>query len=148
MELWRHYEDVAMHFNELLIRLRTQALGALAAIVAAGGSYFGYFTGTHKTRPWPEITVISLLLLIAWCTIWFIDLNYYSRLLRGAVNALIQIEKDSAGEIYLSTRIEEMFGVPEDTKRTLNFPIKVFYVPVAAFLFCALVASTWVWWKS
>lgn len=31
-ELWKSYEDVAMHFNDLLIRLRTQALAALATI--------------------------------------------------------------------------------------------------------------------
>jgi hypothetical protein len=37
MELWGKYEDIAMHFNELLIRLRTQALGAVATIVTAAG---------------------------------------------------------------------------------------------------------------
>ena len=31
-ELWKSYEDVAMHFNDLLIRLRIQALAALATI--------------------------------------------------------------------------------------------------------------------
>src|SRR5262245_11188735 len=33
-ELWSRYEDIAMHFNQLLITLRTQALGGVAAAVA------------------------------------------------------------------------------------------------------------------
>jgi hypothetical protein len=31
-EVWKKYEEVAMHFNDLLIRLRTQALGGVTAI--------------------------------------------------------------------------------------------------------------------
>src|SRR5664280_1831888 len=31
-DVWEKYEDIAMHFNDLLIRLRTQALAAVAAI--------------------------------------------------------------------------------------------------------------------
>ena len=30
-ELWKQYETVAMHFNDLIIRLRSQSLGAVAA---------------------------------------------------------------------------------------------------------------------
>jgi hypothetical protein len=37
LALWKEYEGVAMHFNELLIRLRTQALGGVAAISAITG---------------------------------------------------------------------------------------------------------------
>ena len=31
-DLWTKYEDIAMHFNDLLIKLRTQALAAVAAL--------------------------------------------------------------------------------------------------------------------
>jgi hypothetical protein len=31
---WLEYEKITMHFNDLLIRLRIQALGGLAAICA------------------------------------------------------------------------------------------------------------------
>jgi hypothetical protein len=40
-EVWTKYEDIAMHFNDLLIRLRTQALGAIAALG----------TNTHEAEP-------------------------------------------------------------------------------------------------
>jgi hypothetical protein len=31
-ELWAKYEEIVMHFNDLLIRLRIQALGGVAAL--------------------------------------------------------------------------------------------------------------------
>ena len=46
-KLWSKYEDIAMHFNELLIKLRVQALGGLTisvtlvtAIFKDGNSYY------------------------------------------------------------------------------------------------------------
>lgn len=35
--VWKEYEGIAMHFNELIIRLRTHALGGVAAISAIIG---------------------------------------------------------------------------------------------------------------
>jgi hypothetical protein len=31
-ELWEKYEEITMHFNDLIIRLRTQALAGVAAV--------------------------------------------------------------------------------------------------------------------
>ena len=31
-EVWVKYEEITMHFNDLLIKLRTQALAAVAAL--------------------------------------------------------------------------------------------------------------------
>ncbi len=31
LQLWKEYEGVAMHFNDLIIKLRGQSLGAVAA---------------------------------------------------------------------------------------------------------------------
>ena len=44
--LWVEYEKIAMHFNDLLIKLRTQSLGGLAAIgfvTLAGKGLLGEF---------------------------------------------------------------------------------------------------------
>jgi hypothetical protein len=38
-ELWEKYEQIAMHFNDLLIKLRTQALAGVAAISAIVGVF-------------------------------------------------------------------------------------------------------------
>lgn len=66
-----------------------------------------------------------------------IDVCYYSRLLLGAVNALIKIEQRSGGELDLSTQVQKLFGVPRQDSTRLNWQIYIFYVPVAAFLFGA-----------
>jgi hypothetical protein len=63
IKLWDKYEQIAMHFNELLIRLRTQALGAVATIVTAAG----FLVSRESVEPWWAVSVVSVLLLIAWC---------------------------------------------------------------------------------
>jgi len=70
-----------------------------------------------------------------------IDVCYYSRLLLGAVNALVKIEKQSDGLVELSTRVQKLFGTPKEDASRLNWQIYVFYVPVALFLLCATGVS-------
>jgi hypothetical protein len=36
-ELWKYYENVAMHFNDLIIKLRIQSIGGLAALATIMG---------------------------------------------------------------------------------------------------------------
>ncbi len=136
--LWKKYEEVAMHFNELLIRLRTQALGGVATIVTVAG----FLAGRKETEePWTVVSAVSLLLLLAWCTLWMIDVCYYSRLLRGAVNGLLKIERESEGLIYFSTEIEARFGPPDEHSTRASWQARVFYVPIAAFLLCVTIFS-------
>jgi hypothetical protein len=137
-ELWDKYEKIAMHFNELLIRLRTQALGAVATIVTAAGFLM---SRESSTEPWWAVSAVSVLVLIAWCTLWMIDVCYYSRLLRGAVNALLKIERESEGMLELSTAVEKLFGVPDENAVKLNWPVRLFYVPIFMFLFVASAVS-------
>jgi hypothetical protein len=136
VEVWRHYEDVAMHFNELLLRLRTQALGAVSVIITGAGLFVGHQVTAQGDEggslvSWPVAAAVSVLLVVAWVTLWIIDVCYYSRLLRGAVNALLEIEKESEGQLQLSTRIEGMFGTPSANRTNLNWPVKFFYIPIS-----------------
>jgi hypothetical protein len=54
IELWDKYEKIAMHFNELLIKLRTQALGAVATIVTAAGFLVSRQSASIADEPWWE----------------------------------------------------------------------------------------------
>jgi hypothetical protein len=38
-DVWKKYEQIAMHFNDLLIRIRTQALAGVAALSAFTGLF-------------------------------------------------------------------------------------------------------------
>jgi hypothetical protein len=139
IDLWDKYENVAMHFNELLIRLRTQALGAVATIVTAAGFLLSRNT---QTEPWWAVSAVALLLFIGWCTLWMIDVCYYSRLLRGAVNALIRLERESEGLLWLSSDIEKLFGSgPNENAVRLNWQLYVFYIPIGVFLLGATAVS-------
>ena len=126
-----------MHFNDLLIHLRSQALGAISVIITGAGLFVGHQVAQDMGRgslvSWPAAAAVSLLLLLAWMTLMIIDVFYYSRLLRGAVNALLKIEAASNGEISLSTEIESMFGNSE-ARKSLNWPVKIFYLPILVLL--------------
>ncbi len=98
-KLWSKYEDTAIHFNDLLIRLRIQILGGVS------------ISGTLATTIIKENNIYSLRyiflsLLIIWIAVWILDICYYSRLLSGAVDATIEIEKKFPS-FQLSTKIKK-----------------------------------------
>jgi hypothetical protein len=109
-DLWAKYEDIAMHFNDLLIRLRTQALAAVAALI----TLVGIFTKTEPENihlSWEIATAVLIGLAVFWIAIWIIDFRYYNRLLIGAVVALKELEAESRKDkpslaINISTTIE------------------------------------------
>jgi hypothetical protein len=146
-DLWAKYEDIAMHFNDLLIRLRTQALAAVAAI----STVVGIFTKTDPTSvhiSWEIATAVFAGLWIFWLAVWAIDRFYYNRLLIGAVIALREIEKESKKPnpsliINMSTTIERFVANPIDDRSFWDrvrskFGVYVFYLLV----FVALTLGT------
>lgn len=91
-EVWSKYEEVAMHFNDLLLKIRTQALGVVAAL----STIVGIFAKTTDVKlSWEMATGAFLILSIFWIAIWTIDFRYYNRLLIGAVLAITSIEEES-----------------------------------------------------
>jgi hypothetical protein len=109
-KLWKEYEGVAMHFNELIIKLRSQSLGGVAAIATLVG-VVAKSDMTGELR-WGMLTGTFFLLFVFWIAVWVLDMGYYNRLLQGAVDALLIIEKESKASEYvdrieLSTKIEE-----------------------------------------
>ena len=92
-----------MHFNDLLMRWRLQAIGGLAGLVTLAGFVVGD-AATLAVR-YRAMLILSGVLAFAWVGVALIDLFYYRRLLQGAVNALLAIEKENP-RITLSTAIE------------------------------------------
>jgi hypothetical protein len=146
-ELWEKYEQVAMHFNDLLIRLRTQALGGVAALSTLVGLFAKTSASVHTS--WKIAAVFFLFVCFLWVAVWIIDFCYYNRLLLGAVVALIALEERSKTEmrvrhIDLSTMIEravarELPRVPTSAWLGVGrwaFYIIVFVVLLAGFAIC------------
>lgn len=107
-EVWSKYEEVAMHFNDLLLKIRTQALGVVATLITV----VGIFAKTNDVKLTWEMSAGAFFFLgVFWIAIWVIDFKYYNRLLLGAVLAIIDLETASkksgiVNEIKLSQEIE------------------------------------------
>jgi len=145
-ELWKEYEKTAVHFNDLILRLRVQALGGVAAIAA----FAGFVVKEHPSGliGWKVLAVAFAVLLIFWIALFLLDLMYYNRLLLGAVDAILEIESASQkGEfitsLNLSTKIK---AAVEDRscrwRRSLRGPI-IFYSLVAVVLIALFLFSAW-----
>ena len=135
-EVWKKYEEIAMHFNDLLIRLRTQALGAVAAFATIIGIFARSKVNTHTS--WEMVAFTFAFLSVFWIAVWVIDFRYYNSLLIGAVSALIHLEEQSKDKIHvrhidMSTKIEDAVGgfLPKSPKAcAIGFGRWFFYVLV------------------
>jgi hypothetical protein len=103
---WSKYEDIAMHFNDLLMRWRLQAMGGLATLVTVAGFVVGDVE-SFQLR-YSGMMILSITFTVVWIGMATIDLCYYRRLLRGAVEAILALEGDSKNEIGLSTKVEAL----------------------------------------
>ena len=93
-KVWTQYETLAMHFNDLLMRLRSQSLAAVAAFATAAGVLIKTESVGVDFR-WGFMSAVFSCLFVFWIAIWILDLWYYNRLLLGAVEALLVIERAS-----------------------------------------------------
>jgi hypothetical protein len=110
-KLWEKYEDIAMHFNDLIIKLRTSALAGVAALSTLVGVFAKSDPG-HFGYTWEIAGCVFTALSAFWIAIWILDFSYYNKLLIGAVAALVELEKASAtqkriSQIKLSTLVEK-----------------------------------------
>ncbi|MBI1213681.1 MAG: hypothetical protein GC190_19655 [Alphaproteobacteria bacterium] len=146
-KLWAKYEDIAMHFNDLLMRLRSQSLAGIAALSTIVGVLAKGDVASMRVS-WFVAAMIFVAMALFWVAIWCLDFLYYNRLLRGAVSALAQIEQESRqptsfkSGINMSTLIEGEFSKPlmhEDVRHfrgVLLFYGIVLFAIVGGALFC------------
>ena len=138
-EVWKEYEAIAKHFNELIMNLRVQALGG----VAAASTFVGIFSKDAESGAlrWSALIVAFLVLAILWAALAYLDLFYYNRLLLGAADAIIELEESSVDirewpVLNLSKRIRaSVNGVGPRWRRSVRAPV-IYYSSV----FLALLA--------
>ena len=139
---WKEYEKIASHFNDLLMKLRVQALGGVAAIAAISGIVL---KDSGKVQ-WGLLALAFAALIGFWIAVWVLDHRYYQRLLYGAVGAIADLESDvnarfGPGVLDLSTRIETEFGRPEGRRPVAPYGPTIFYSIVTIVLLLLLVFS-------
>jgi hypothetical protein len=150
LKAWVAGEEVAMHFNNLLSGFRLKAIGGIAV-----GAVVGVGLKLHElANPW-IVFCVFLSLTVIWALIYAADFNYYYRLLAGAVDELLRIER-RLGNIQLShfieIRVQGKVTPPTDLDniassqifRASTAPsssIKCFYVVPLLILFIATLVS-------
>lgn len=91
IDLWFHYEQIAMHFNGLIIQYRLQIFGGLGVL-----SSFLIFLVNGKIIkekiPYVRMLIVSALSIV-FIAAAALDIFYYQKLLSGAVKAIVQLEK-------------------------------------------------------
>jgi hypothetical protein len=132
-----------MRFNDLLIKLRTQSLAGVAAVSSLVGIFSKEGPGDAHLE-WVVARAIFAALIGFWIAICCLDLGYYNRLLNGAVNAIIELEgqtadgEDFGGEIKMSKLIEAQFSKPFwNWKKRSHDGVLAFY----SIVLCVLVMA-------
>lgn len=134
--LWEKYEDIAMHFNDLLIRLRLRSLAGVAAVSTLVG-IFANKANADLSVSWLVAAGLFGAMTVVWIAIFYLDFYYYNKLLNGAVAAITQLETETRegrapSGINLSTLIEQEFTESKGSRA--SFGVMVFYAIVFAFV--------------
>jgi hypothetical protein len=108
LDQWYRYEEIAMHFNTLIMQFRLQLLGGAGLIGTVASYLIGGKIKSDAQRHWLRFVVSGgLFVLIAAAAA--LDVFYYEQLLRGSVEGLLDLESQHP-EIQLSTTIERVVG--------------------------------------
>ena len=101
-EVWEKYEEIVMHFNDLIIKLRIQALAGVTALSTLVTLFAKSDAASNGV--WGIAALLFGGLCLAWIAIWIIDFSYYNRLLTGAVISILKLEEQSK----TSTRVRHI----------------------------------------
>jgi hypothetical protein len=134
VELWFHYEEVAMHFNELIIQFRLQLLGGAGA-VATVATYLIESKASPPDKRLLRAFVATVFFLVV-AAAAYLDIFYYNQLLEAAVDVIVDFEKKHP-QIYMSTHIQDVVGNDTNVMRNIYFSA---LVGLALF-------SAWSWWR-
>jgi hypothetical protein len=102
---WKVLVDMQMHFNDMILRMRTLAVSVVISVFGAAGFAIGQFSNRFVSLAGHHIHVASFVIafgLILWIAVFLIDYGYYYRMLVGAVRRGWAID-DAFGGIDLIT---------------------------------------------
>jgi len=148
--LWEKYEDIAMHFNDLLIQLRMRSLAGIAAAT----TFIGVFADNAIADAffgWVIVAAFFAAMILVWGAIFCLDYYYYNKLLFGAVSAILDLEEElkngkSIKNITLSTSIESQFS--RNAKSDATFGVFAFYIVVLILLVLRVGISLKMAWEN
>lgn len=95
MEEWKQVTGMQMHFNDMIIRMRTLAVSVVISVFGAAGFAIGQYEHRFIRFAGEDVHVAAIVIafgLILWLTIFTVDYGYYYKLLVGAVRRGWQID--------------------------------------------------------
>lgn len=133
LEAWKECVNVQMHFNDMEMRIRSFAVTVITAISGA----IGYLIKENNNEHSQVIVILSFVGIAAWLCFYLMDRFMYHKLLIGAVNSGINIEKDLdklgikvnlGEEISKASPLKNLFGT--DLEIHSNQKLDFFYTTV------------------
>lgn len=125
-QVWKYWvqcEEIAMHFNKLILDFRVRALGGVSVAV-------GVMIATLKTesvdRHLPYLGGWLVAMAVIWCAVALIDRYYYQRLLHGVVIEILRIEREYGGNFLRASRQIE-HTVNDELGNNKSWPRWAFY---------------------
>ncbi|OGO08870.1 MAG: hypothetical protein A2Y61_06165 [Chloroflexi bacterium RBG_13_60_13] len=95
LEEWKQVTGMQMHFNDMIIRMRTLAVSVVISVFGAAGFAIGQFEDRFVHIAGEDVHVAAIVIafgLVLWLTIFIIDYGYYYKLLVGSVRRGWQID--------------------------------------------------------
>lgn len=121
IEEWKTVIQTQMHFNDMLMKMRTAAISVVVAVFAAAAAIIGQFPDSY-IEIFGRQAHISILVIIfgiaLWMGIFIMDYFYYYKMLLGAVkrgyefdNAFSEVRMyGDLGPFGLSSKIRDEIG--------------------------------------
>ena len=103
-QVWKYWvqcEEIAMHFNKLIMDFRLRALGGVAL---SSGFMVAMLRDESFDRHIPFLAAWLIAMCVVWIAIGIIDRFYYQRLLHGVVIEILRIEADYGGNFLRCSR--------------------------------------------
>jgi len=126
---WRVLIDMQIHFNEMILRMRTLAVSVVISVFGAAGFAIGQFGNRFLSVAGHDVHVASFVIafgLVLWVAVFLMDYGYYYRMLVGAVRRGRVIEDAFGGKTLLlqprlglfgsARKISQEIGPPEASK--------------------------------
>ena len=126
LEEWKVVMQTQMHFNDMIIKMRTAGLSVLIAVFGGAAIAIGQYPDRFievAHRDFHVAAPIILFGLLLWLAIFLIDYFYYHKCLLGAVQRGYQIDEaykerqiDGTRMYGMTTLIRDAIGKPGMSK--------------------------------
>lgn len=132
LDEWKTVISTQMHFNEMIMRMRTTGVSVVIGVYGAAAFALGQYPAKFLSIGGMNIHVSAVIIafgILLLASIFVLDYCYYFRLLIGAVRRATEIDAAYDGRLVLGARL---FGMTtritgEVSRRRAEISLRFFY---------------------